>query len=77
MLLPELFNSLERVESLNPEGMAPRALRTSAKLVTVTLALRRAQRSRPFRGEAEELTPKVFLIKAMHSNKDVLRLTSS
>ncbi len=52
-VLRELLNSLERVESLKPDGIAPRAFRTSARLVCVTVAFSLAQRSRLFLGAIE------------------------
>ena len=51
--LLEFLINLAKVESLNPEGMAPSALSTSARLLCFTVCLSLAQRSLPLRGVTE------------------------
>lgn len=51
--LHELVRRLAIVESLNPEGIAPRAFKTSARLVCFTVWRNLDQRSRPLRGVME------------------------
>ena len=51
--LLEFLINLAKVESLNPEGIAPSALSTSARLLCFTVCLSLAQRSLPLRGVTE------------------------